>query len=71
VAALDVACAFPSAALELHVTRLGPVGRALAAADPGTRGHVLEVVRAAFEPYVHGSEVRFTAACWRVRGRAR
>jgi len=27
-------------------------------------------VRAACEPYVHGSEVRFNAACWMVGGHA-
>jgi len=28
---------------------------------------VIDTVRPAFEPYVHGAEVRFTAACWMVR----
>jgi hypothetical protein len=27
------------------------------------------VVRKAFEPYVHGDEVRFTACCWKVDAR--
>jgi hypothetical protein len=26
-------------------------------------------VRTAFDPYVHGPEVRFTAACWMVAAR--
>jgi hypothetical protein len=26
-------------------------------------------VRAAFDPYVHGTEVHFTAACWTVGAR--
>ena len=29
-----------------------------------SRTRVIDCVRAAFDPYVHGSEVRFTAACW-------
>ena len=32
-------------------------------------GLPVETVRAAFEPYVHGGEVRFTAACWMVSAR--
>jgi hypothetical protein len=35
-------------------------------ADDRTRTQVIETVRAAFDPYVHGAEVRFTAACWMV-----
>ena len=38
--------------------------------DDQIRARVIETVRAAFDPYVHGSEVRFTAACWMVSGRA-
>jgi hypothetical protein len=38
--------------------------------DEQTRGTVVETVRAAFEPFVHGTEVRFTAACWTVGARA-
>ena len=34
------------------------------------RAHVIEKVRGAFEPYVHGPEVRFTGACWMVSARA-
>ena len=66
IAPLDVACTFPESELARFVTRLGPVGQALSAADEATRTRVLEVVRPAFEPFVHGAEVRFTAACWTV-----
>jgi hypothetical protein len=37
--------------------------------DP-SRGARPYSVRAAFDPYVHGAEVRFTAACWMVSTRA-
>jgi SAM-dependent methyltransferase len=67
---LDVECVMPQQALELYVTRLGPVGAALQDADEATRRRAIEVVRAAFEPYVRDGEVRFTAACWLVRARA-
>jgi len=30
----------------------------------------IEAVRPAFDRYVHGGEVRFTAACWMVSARA-
>ena len=38
--------------------------------DDETRAEVIKTVRAAFDPYVHGPEVRFTAACWMVGARA-
>ena len=67
---LDVECAMPEADLVPYFTRLGPVGTALPGADAATRARVIETVRAAFEPYVRGAEVRFGAACWAVRARA-
>ena len=67
---IDVACTLPEADLELYLSRMGPVGQALSDADERTRAQVSDVVRAAFAPYVHGSEVRFTAACWMVAARA-
>ena len=48
-------------------TRFGPVGVALREADPQTRAQVVAAVRAAFEPFVHADEVRFTACCWMVQ----
>jgi SAM-dependent methyltransferase len=63
---VDLECAFPESELLRWITRLGPVGRALQESDERTRARVLEAVRPAFEPYVRGAEVRFTAACWRV-----
>ncbi|MDC0713646.1 methyltransferase domain-containing protein [Stigmatella sp. ncwal1] len=67
---IDVACTLPEKELVRYLTRLGPLGRILHEADDRTRTQVIETVRAAFEPYVHGAEVRFTAACWRVGARA-
>ena len=63
---LDVECALSEADLVRYVTRLGPVGLILHDADENTRARVVEVVRGAFDPYVHGDQVRFTAACWMV-----
>jgi SAM-dependent methyltransferase len=67
---LDVECTFPASQIEHYVSRLGPVGRALAEADPDTRAQVIKAVRAAFEPFVHGAQVRFNAACWQIGARA-
>jgi hypothetical protein len=61
---IDVECAFPEKELVTYLTRLGPVGMVLHEADDRTRSQVVQTVRPAFDPYVHGAEVRFTAACW-------
>ena len=63
---LDVECALSETDLVRYVTRLGPVGLILHDADENTRARVVEAVRGAFDPYVHGDQVRFTAACWMV-----
>ncbi|MBV9950171.1 MAG: class I SAM-dependent methyltransferase [Myxococcales bacterium] len=67
---VDVACSFPEEELVRWITRLGPLGRVLHEADDRTRARVVETVRPEFEPYVHGREVRFTAACWLVLAQA-
>jgi len=67
---IDVPCAMPESALVRYFTQLGPVGRMLQQADDARRAQVVATVRPAFDPYVHGAEVRFTAACWMVGARA-
>jgi SAM-dependent methyltransferase len=67
---IDVACTLPEKELLRSLTRLGPLGRVLHEADDRTRAQVIETVLAAFDAYVHGAEVRFTAACWMVAARA-
>jgi len=66
---LDVPCVFPESELLSYVTRFGPVGLALNEADEQTRAAVVQAVRPAFERYVHGAEVRFTAGCWSIGAR--
>ena len=63
---LDVACTLSEPDLFRYVTRLGPVGLMLQDADDDTRARVGDSIRGAFDPYVHGDQVRFTAACWMV-----
>jgi SAM-dependent methyltransferase len=70
LAPADIECGFPAADLERFFTRLGPLGQALREAGEPTRLQVIREVRAAFEPFVRGSEVRFTAACWMISARA-
>ena len=67
---VDVVCRLPEKDLVRYLTQLGPLGRVLADMDESTRDRVSEVVRPAFDPYVDGSEVRFTAACWMVAAQA-
>jgi hypothetical protein len=67
---LEVACSFPERELIGYFTKLGPLGQTLHQADEATRNRVIATVRAAFDPYVHGSEVRFNAAIWVVSARA-
>jgi prolyl-tRNA editing enzyme YbaK/EbsC (Cys-tRNA(Pro) deacylase) len=67
---IDVECELAEKDLSGYVTRLGPVGRNLADTDEPTRTAIVETVLAAFEPFVDGDLVRFTAACWTVGARA-
>jgi ubiquinone/menaquinone biosynthesis C-methylase UbiE len=67
---IDVTCVMPLGELDAYVTRLGPVGLALRHAAEPLRARVVGAVRAAFQPYVAGAEVRFTAACWELAARA-
>jgi hypothetical protein len=67
---VDVACILPEKELTRYFTNFGPLGRIFHEVDGRTRAQVIETVRAAFDPYVHGGEVRFTAACWMISARA-
>jgi SAM-dependent methyltransferase len=67
---IDIVCTFPERELVPYLTRLGPLGRILDQTEAQIRNQVIETVRTAFDPYVHGSEVRFAAACWAVSARA-
>jgi hypothetical protein len=70
IRSLDVECTLPEKELVGYFTRLGPVGLVLQEADAQTRSRVIDTLRAAFDPYVHGADVRYTAACWMVSARA-
>jgi SAM-dependent methyltransferase len=67
---LDVVCTFPENELMPYLKRLGPVGMALRDADEATRVSIVTALRSAFDGYVHGNEVCFTAACWMLKALA-
>ncbi|OLT12923.1 SAM-dependent methyltransferase [Pseudonocardia sp. CNS-139] len=67
---IDVVCTLPEPELERYFTRLGPLAQVLHEVDGPTREQVIDTVRPGFDTYLHGGEVRFTAACWLVRTRA-
>jgi SAM-dependent methyltransferase len=67
---IDVTCTLPEKEITRYGTRFGPVGIALQQADAQTRAQVATAVRAAFDPYVHGPEVRVTASCWVIAARS-
>jgi hypothetical protein len=67
---VDVVCGMPERELVGYFTRLGPLGLILGETDEQTRAQIIEMVRAAFDIYVHGAEVRYTAACWMVSAQA-
>ncbi|MEV2213547.1 methyltransferase domain-containing protein [Streptomyces sp. NPDC050997] len=67
---VDVTCALPEKELVGYFTRFGPLGLVLPEVDERTRAQLVETVRAAFDTFVQGTEVRFTAACWMVGARA-
>ncbi|NNB84416.1 class I SAM-dependent methyltransferase [Corallococcus exiguus] len=67
---IDFTCTLPEKELVNYLTRFGLLSRVLQELDERTRTRVIETVRAAFEPFVHGTEVRYTAACWKVVARA-
>lgn len=62
----DMPCAFPESDLNRYLARIGPIGAALREADDALRAEVVRVARAAYQPFVAGDEVRFTARCWSV-----
>jgi ubiquinone/menaquinone biosynthesis C-methylase UbiE len=70
IAPIDVECVLPAGDLDGYFTRLGPVGQAIQEAEEPLRSQIIDTVRKAFAPFVHGDEVRYTAACWMISARA-
>lgn len=70
IRAMDVPCRFPANELARYVSWLGPVGTVLQDADQRLRERVIDAVRPAFDRYVQGDAICFTAGCWMVSARA-
>ncbi|MYM30725.1 methyltransferase domain-containing protein [Duganella sp. CY15W] len=70
IGAIDLLLTMPEQHLQDYFTRMGQLGRMLDQLDESTRQQIITAVRAAFAPFVHGDEVRFTAACWLIRADA-
>lgn len=67
---VDVVCTLPRPDIGRYIQWMGPVGVMLQKMDEAAREPVVRAARAAFEPFVHGDEIRFTAACWMISARA-
>lgn len=67
---LNISCVMPEKELIHYASMLGPVGLMLQRESEQKRAEVLAAMRAAFAPFVHGDEVRFTSACWLVGARS-
>jgi ubiquinone/menaquinone biosynthesis C-methylase UbiE len=66
---IDVLCSFPENELAGYIGRFGPLGRVLPDVDEPTRARVIDAVRPSFDAFLHGADVRFTAACWMIGAR--
>jgi len=66
IAPVDVVCRFAKTELDLYLAVMGPVGRVLQQAEDETRARVMARMRPAFDAFIEGEDVRFTAACWMV-----
>ena len=66
ISPVDATRTLPVEQLEPYLRNLGPISRALREAPEGERDGILAAVRSAFDPFVHGAEVRIPAACWQV-----
>lgn len=67
---LDVACSFPAAEMPRYAERMGPLAPVLRELDAASRARVVAEIVKGYEPYVSGSTVTYTAACWAIRARA-
>ncbi len=67
---LDVPCEIARSDLRTYISLLGPVGTALRSEtlDAAERERILDILEAAFVPFVVGDRVQFTAACWVIEG---
>ena len=70
ISPIDADCSLPAADMMTYATRMGPLGLIFEELDRPLQERITAALRAAFEPYVRGDAVRFTAACWMVTAHA-
>lgn len=70
IRSVDVPCCMSRRDLMTYATRMGPLGAVFPLLDDKTRGELAPKIEAAFDPFVQGEEVNFTAACWMITARA-
>lgn len=70
IAPADAQCTLPAHELMRYATMLGPVGQLLQKESADRREAVATAMQQAFQPFVHGDEARFAAACWMVSAQA-
>jgi SAM-dependent methyltransferase len=67
---LDVTCVLPEKELVWYLSGRGAVGLVLQRTNKQEHPAIMASIRSAYDPFVHGAEVRYTAACWMVSARA-
>ncbi|MEO1293444.1 MAG: class I SAM-dependent methyltransferase [Pseudomonadota bacterium] len=68
---VDAECHLALRHLDLFLTKIGPLVAVLPTLDAPTREEAIATARAAFEPYVDGDDIVYTAACWMISARAK
>lgn len=63
-------CAFPSADLPMFLENLAPIGVDFNELSDPLAAELWQAINAAYEPFIDGRSVRFTAPCWVITGRA-
>lgn len=67
---VDLPLRLPERDLDALQQHLGPVGQVREGLEEPLRSQVLERVRAAFDPFVDGEDLRVEAACWMITAQA-
>ncbi|MEM8983012.1 MAG: class I SAM-dependent methyltransferase [Pseudomonadota bacterium] len=67
---VDLELNFPVADLDMFLTKIAPIGHDLSSLEDDVRTQIMRSVRAAYEKFIDGDEVRYTASTWLITGRA-
>lgn len=67
---IDAPCEMSRSDVGTYVTRMGPLGAVFQSLEEEAKADIAPRIEAAFQPFVEGDVVRFTAACWMITARA-